>query len=138
MSLPLIIQFTLLFVVSFLLHFFLQTETALVAPVYKDNSTDPIQYIVQVYLETPLQPTKLALTWTPHFPWWTVPMTILPPVTSTSLMIPLSVVLLRLLAKPKAPIAATSLARHAATTFVLSILMVVVVVYPLMVVVVHM
>ena len=63
MSLPLIIQCISVFVVSFLPHLSFQTETALVAPVYKHNSTDPIlfQYIVQVYLKTPLQSNKLLL-----------------------------------------------------------------------------
>ena len=63
MSLPLIIQCISVFVVSFLPHLSFQTETALVAPVYKHNSTDPIlfQYIIQVYLKTPLQSNKLLL-----------------------------------------------------------------------------
>lgn len=59
----------LVFFLSFVssLPLSLQSETALLAPIFKDLSTR--QYTVQIYLKNPLQPTKLLLDLGASFSW---------------------------------------------------------------------
>jgi hypothetical protein len=64
MSLPFLVVF--LSLVSSL-PLSLQTGIALVAPIHKDHSTR--QYTVQIYLKTPLQPSKLLLDLGASFSW---------------------------------------------------------------------